>query len=123
MTNFELGLHRSSRPIWYNYTGDGAGRDGYIIFNNGGLNEQRHYFGSKPESWKRSYNPVINVSQPRKEATAFDYVPDGSGRDLYIIRNYGLKRNYKSQHKYFESNLREEIVTPMMDAKIKRVRG
>ena len=36
---YELGLHRSSKPIWYNYTGDGAGRDGYIIFNNGGLNE------------------------------------------------------------------------------------
>jgi hypothetical protein len=57
MTNFELGLHRSSRPIWYDYTGDGRGRDSYIIFNNGGLNEQRYYDGSKPDPWKRSYYP------------------------------------------------------------------
>ena len=91
---YELGLHRSSKPIWYNYTGDGAGRDGYIIFNNGGLNEQRHYLGSQKDGWKHSKFPVNHVSQPRKEATAFDYVPDGSGRDLYIIRNFGLKCNY-----------------------------
>jgi hypothetical protein len=96
MTDFSLGLHRSTKPIWYNYTGDGNGRDGYIIFNNGGLNEQRKFVGSIPEGWKIGKNPPIHMAQPRKEATAFDYTPDGSGRDLYIIRNYGLKRNYRS---------------------------
>lgn len=62
MTNFELGLHRSSKPFWYDYTGDGRGRDGYIIFNNGGLIEQRYYDGSKPDPWKRSYYPQPHIS-------------------------------------------------------------
>ena len=43
---------------------------------------------------------------PRKEATAFDYVPDGSGRDSYVIFNYGLKANYRSGYKDFERGLR-----------------
>jgi hypothetical protein len=95
-TNFDLGLHRCSNPIWVNYNGDGNGRDGYILFNNGGLNEQRMYFGSKPNTWKKSNQAVMHRRQPQKEATAFDYVPDGNGRDLYIIQNYGLKHNYRS---------------------------
>ena len=43
---------------------------------------------------------------PRKEPTAFDYVPDGSGRDSYVIFNYGLKANYRSGYKEFEKDLR-----------------
>ena len=119
-TTFKLGLHRQNTPFWYNYLGDGNGRDNYIIFNNGGLNEQRMYNGSKPSNWKMAMVPRAGVSQPHKEATAFDYPPDGSGRDLYIIQNYGLKRNYRSIHKNFESQLRGAIETPMMDARTKK---
>jgi hypothetical protein len=117
---FKLGLHRENTPFWYNYMGDGQGRDNYIIFNNGGLNEQRMYHGSQTNGWKAAMVPRSMASQPHKEATAFDYPPDGSGRDLYIIRNYGLKRNYRSNYKNFECKLREEINTPVMDAKIKK---
>lgn len=76
--------------------------------------------GSKPNGWKNCNFPATVHSQPRKEPTAFDYVPDGSGRDLYVIRCDGLKRNFKSNHKEFENNLRSEIVTPIMDAKLRR---
>jgi hypothetical protein len=54
---------------------------------------------------------------PTKEPTAFDYIPDGSGRDSYIIRSFGLKRNYRSKFREFESQLRSGSHTPMMDAR------
>jgi hypothetical protein len=39
-------LNRTFNPKFTTYGGDGQGRDGYIIFNNGGLNELRDYKGS-----------------------------------------------------------------------------
>ena len=57
---------------------------------------------------------------PRKEATAFDYVPDGSGRDSYVIFNYGLKANYRSGYKDFERGLRSRQETPLMDSRQSR---
>ncbi len=54
---------------------------------------------------------------PKKEPTAFDYKPDGTGRDLYVINLYGLKRNYKSDHREFEKILRSASQTPFMDAR------
>lgn len=59
---------------------------------------------------------------PKKEATAFDYVPDGSGRDVYIIKNYGLKSNYRSKYREFEKGLRSGSPTPAMDARALRSR-
>lgn len=41
-------------------------------------------------------NPQHHAITPKKDAVAFDYKPDGTGRDLYVIRLFGLKRNYKS---------------------------
>ena len=109
MTSATPGLNRTYDPKWVTYTGDGNGRDQYITFCNGGLNELRRYNGPNKDSngfkqVPRSgiHTPVI----PRKEATAFDYPPDGSGRDSYIIFNHGLKANYRSKHREFEKDLR-----------------
>lgn len=55
---------------------------------------------------------------PTKETTAFDYPPDGSGRDSYIILSQGLKREYRSKHSVFENYLRSDEQTPYMNAKI-----
>jgi len=63
-------------------------------------------------------NGYLHGVTPRKEETAFDYVPDGNGRDSYIIFNYGLKRNYKDPGKEFTSWLRKEDHTPRMDARL-----
>ena len=115
------GLNRTFNPKWVTYTGDGRGRDGYIVFNNGGLNEMRHYNGPSREGVFRSaFHPDHRAPAPRKEATAFDYRPDGSGRDSYIIRNYGLKRNYRSSFKEHERSLCTGFQTPIMDARSKR---
>ena len=58
-----------------------------------------------------------NSPIPNKEATAIDYIPDGHGRDTYIIRNYGLKANYQSKYRDFERSLRVTgSPTPNQDA-------
>ena len=91
-------LYRTEYIKHTQYNGDGKGRDGYIVFCNGGLNELRRYKGSNGVNTAFTKNPMRNHARTSpiggKEATAFDYVPDGQGRDTYIIRNYGLKRNY-----------------------------
>lgn len=102
-------LNRTENIKYTTYTGDGSGRDGYVVFANGGLHELRNYRGSNPcNTFKQ--NPLHahnrNSPIPNKDATAVDYIPDGNGRDSYIIRNYGLKANYQSKYKDFERNLR-----------------
>lgn len=110
-------LGRTFNPKFTTYGGDGNGRDGYIIFNNGGLNELRDYQGSVGDcKFKTGPNMQQIATQPRKEATAFDYIPDGSGRDTYIIRSFGLKRDYRSNYNDFQKQLRSGSSTPMMDA-------
>jgi hypothetical protein len=44
-------------------------------------------------------------------------VPDGSGRDSYVIFNYGLKANYRSGYNEFQKDLRSAQATPVMDAR------
>ena len=103
----ETSINRTYHPKWVTYTGDGTGRDQYVTFANGGLNELRNYQGSQGKpSFNHLKGSPHRMSQPRKEATAFDYVPDGSGRDSYVIFNYGLKANYRSAYKNFEQGLR-----------------
>jgi len=119
MSSFDpASLNRTFNPTWVTYRGDGYGRDQYIVFNNGGLNEQRMYTGVQSSKHDFKVSPHahrrIQVT-PHKEATAFDYTPDGSGRDLYIIRSYGLKNNYRSQYRHFEKTLRTGFETPLAD--------
>jgi hypothetical protein len=55
----------------------------------------------------------------RKEATAFDYISDGSGRDSYILQNSGgLKREYKGGHANFTGSLRQHEDTPYINMKL-----
>ena len=111
------GLNRTFHPKWVTYTGDGKGRDGYIVFDNGGLNELRVYNGPQYDGFKRNGNHIYRGVVPKRDATAFDYKPDGSGRDLYIIKNYGLKRDYRSTHRDHERSLRQGEATPVMDCR------
>lgn len=36
-------INRTFHPKYVTYTGDGNGRDGYVVFNNGGLHALRDY--------------------------------------------------------------------------------
>ena len=112
-------LNRTENIKYTTYTGDGSGRDGYVVFGNGGLHGLRNYQGPNT-SLQFKQNPcgshARNSPIPQKEATAVDYIPDGNGRDSYIIRNYGLKANYQSKYKEFERGLRiNGSPTPAMD--------
>lgn len=93
----EKGLFRSSGTRYTIYTGDGNGRDSYIIVGNGG--------NLKPECFKNSA-PHVGYHPPRaansmftgpsrtfigsgKAATVSRYWGDGSGRDNYVIKDCG----------------------------------
>ena len=110
-------LNRTFHPKTSTYWGDGTGKDSYIVMANGGFNETRKYQGQQYNGWKTSTYGSAPYVAPHKEATAVDYVPDGSGRDTYIIRAYGMKRNYRSNYKNYERSLRDNEGTPMMDAR------
>lgn len=91
-------LYRTFHPKYVTYWGDGSGRDGHAVFSNGGQHPNREYRGSSPKpgfDGNKGPSPRMFVAA-RKESTAFDYVPDGTGRDSYVIFNYGLKSNYRS---------------------------
>lgn len=119
MVDTTASIYRTYYPKYVTYTGDGSGRDSYITLGNGGLHELRYYKGSQPrpgfDNMKAKPKPTVI---PRRDATAFDYVPDGSGRDSYVIFNYGLKTNYRSDYKGFERGLRGRQETPLMDSKL-----
>lgn len=77
---------RTHNPTYASYSGDGTGRDSYIILNNGGLTKE-----DKPNmmwpSIKMGNQNMRRVAE--KPAVAFKYKSDGSGRDSYVIRNSG----------------------------------
>ena len=111
-------INRTYHPKYVTYWGDGSGRDGHAVFANGGLHGMRDYRGPSPKPGFDGLKGRAAKSYvaPRKEETAFDYVPDGTGRDSYIIFNYGLKANYRSSFREFERGLRSPIDdTPMMN--------
>ena len=102
MVDHTTTIYRTYYPKYTTYTGDGSGRDSYVVMGNGGLHGLRDYQGSKPRHPFNNFKSQPRGTViPRKEATAFDYVPDGSGRDSYVIFNYGLKANYKSSYNDF----------------------
>ena len=109
-------INRTFNPKWVTYTGDGTGRDGYVVFTNGGLNETRSYKGSSKPSFDLGTRLMpSHMAAPRKDAAPIDYIPDGTGRDTYIIKAFGLKRDYKSNCNDYINSLRGGEATPMMD--------
>jgi hypothetical protein len=92
------GMHRSSGTRYSIYTGDGNGRDSYIIVGNGGnlkpesfLNSAPHtgYHPPKKNARKMFTGPLKKFKGSGKEATVFRYWGDGSGRDSYVIKECG----------------------------------
>ena len=90
-------LYRTFNPKYAHYTSDGQGRDTYIIKNNGGLCVEPERAKMTSTHYPRTnlyvpphpqYNQILFKGN-RKEATAFKYLSDGSGRDSYILINSG----------------------------------
>ena len=128
-TDATVGLNRTNHPKFTSYTGDGSGRDQYIVFCNGGLQPQRNFnfkntrpqdtFNASPN--KTKYGGFVRPS-PQKMAGLTDYIPDGNGRDTYIIQNQGLKRDFITKHSVFENYLRTQEQTPTADQKSQKHR-
>lgn len=77
----EASMARSFYPKYASYTGDGSGRDSYVILNNGGLaNVDKRCMNFGRPAVPRDNHPVS-----QKHAVAFKYVSDGSGRDSYVM--------------------------------------
>jgi hypothetical protein len=76
-------LDKGKNPnLYYN---DGAGRDSYISFNNGGnfSPEMRFLHKSSEKALKLgNYSPSKPLQSPLPR---LKYLPDGSGRDTYIM--------------------------------------
>lgn len=81
------------------------------------MHGQRDYKGPTKGSFNLGPNLPHSGVTPVKEPTAFDYKPDGTGRDTYVIKLHGLKRDYKSNFREFERALRSGEQTPAMDAR------
>jgi len=109
-------IDRTYHPKYVTYTGDGTGRDGYVVFTNGGLEETRTYKGATKTTFDTGMRRQSDHrAAPRKESSAMDYIPDGTGRDTYIIKAFGLKRDYQSDCNNYVNSLRITEHTPMMD--------
>lgn len=67
-------LSRTYYPKFTTYWGDGAGRDHYIVFNDGGLQPQRDYRGPQYNGFNLGPNPYHKGVTAKKDATAIDYV-------------------------------------------------
>ena len=77
------------------YPTDGTGRDGYITFNNAGFWKDNIKRYSLQEKYKRS--SFARFHSIRKIPPSWKYHSDGTGRDTYILHNYGgLINNYKA---------------------------
>ena len=76
------------------YPNDGTGRDCYIYFNNGGFWKDNIKRYALQEKFKRS--SFARFRSIRKTPPIWNYHADGSGRDSYILYDYGgLINNYK----------------------------
>ena len=79
-------MMRTHNPTYANYSGDGSGRDSYIILNNGGLASE----SKRGMMWRSSMrSPRDHRAMPSKTGVSFTYRSDGSGRDSYVIKNSG----------------------------------
>jgi hypothetical protein len=102
-------LYRTFSPTFNAYTVDGAGRDTYIGYNNGGFWNNRIPPGTPYESTTSASNRYRIRNVP-KQVAPFKYYSDGSGRDSYILINSGgLKREAKPLTNY---HLKDFLRTP-----------
>lgn len=101
----EASMARTFYPKYVNYTGDGTGRDAYVILNNGGLANA----DKKGMMFRKFGSPNSVTPHPLKESKAFTYISDGTGRDSYVIQNSGgLVHDFRCQpaESLFKGSLR-----------------
>jgi hypothetical protein len=85
----------SLTPKYTTYTSDGAGRDAYINYNNGGFLKHGLKMYGTNMTFKNQPRSTTNISA--RNCAPFTYYSDGTGRDSYILSHSGgLVRDYRS---------------------------
>lgn len=112
----EAMLCRTFNPTYASYSGDGTGRDSYIILNNGGLSKEpkRHMMWQSMNRCKLDARPMASKPTP-----SLKYKSDGTGRDSYVIQNSGgLINDFRSSKAdaVFKSQLRANVPSPLRAA-------
>ena len=98
-----MNFHNTSKqgifnPRYTKYTGDGIGRDKYIIFNNGALLDKISKIKIQDNFHTLSNTRYYNL---QKNVAPLKYISDGSGRDSYVLfESGGLEKNHKSLKSY-----------------------
>jgi len=82
---------RTFDPKFPHYIPDGSGRDAFVNYNNGGLGAPRIPFYHESSAFNQKRQ--TKSPSPLKDAVAFQYRPDGTGRDTYIYCNSGGLKN------------------------------
>ena len=126
---------RTDHQKYQQYYGNGGGRDTYVITGQGGFlhdgakgqavqNSPFTGFQTCPNSTMLYINQgnQLRKSQPSKELTSMSYYGDGSGRDTYVIHDFGgLIQKYRNKGSLqdFKHSLRQprrEISNHLDDA-------
>jgi hypothetical protein len=92
----EATMARTFHPKYASYTGDGSGRDTYVVLNNGGLTNS-----DKPNMMfrKQAYQQKHLAPRPEISPASHKYHSDGTGRDSYVVNNFGgLVHDYNGVH-------------------------
>ena len=121
----QLNLYRTEHAKYPHYLGDGSGRDFYIVGNNGGLTITKESHPLMPTGFRPPPSARgVCAPSPQKEATVFDYISDGSGRDFYITHNSGgLKTTYRRGFADFKASLRTYDNTTLTNLKHRRMQN
>ncbi|CDW77992.1 UNKNOWN [Stylonychia lemnae] len=99
---------RTYDPKFPHYFADGTGKDAFINYNNGGLALAKIPFHHESSAFYSKRQP--QSPSPLKDAVAFQYRPDGTGRDTYIYCNSGGLKN-TSFTPYDEKNFHNSLRT------------
>ena len=86
------GLYRTSKSNFSRYYADGAGRDGYIVFDNAGIFQGAPLspIGSAYKTGTQFFTSIKKHNKSNSVKTPnFHYHADGYGRDRYIAINGG----------------------------------
>lgn len=112
----ESTMARTFYPKYASYTGDGTGRDSYVILNNGGLTST----DKRGMMWRPNKIPHNGVNpRPFKPTATHVYRSDGSGRDSYVIQhNGGLANDFRCSKSdmLFAGGLRQHTSSPVRNS-------
>lgn len=115
---FNSNLGRTTKTSLPKYSNDGYGRDAYISYDNAGIwKENIKQIKSKSNYEEFHLRPFHSL---KSYPAPFKYIQDGTGRDLYIIKDQGgLVKFFTPLAIHFHNCLFRSQVSPQTKFKFK----